>query len=106
MEKETAIEDKKFTIGWKTFGILLVSLLSFTNAGNYLIFQQGRNTEQIKYDNEANKRRIKHTEREFDYKLKIMTLETDIKNLKQEKIELAEDIDEWKQKYQELKEQK
>lgn len=106
MESNIPLEEKTFRMGWKNFVLLQIGLLSFTNTANYLIFQQSQNTEQIIYNEDANKRRNKHLVKEFDYKLKIMTLETDIKNLHQEKVELAEDIVEWKVKYQELKETK
>lgn len=100
---EGNISNRQATISWKEFlfAIIFVAQGVFWVTNIYKDVQN--DVEKTEYVNQASRRRDANLKKELEYKHVIMELEVDIKNLKQDLKESNEDIIEWREKYDELK---
>ncbi len=67
-----------FSMRYKAFLPLLLGVIITTNTATGLIFNQNENTEQIDYNEEATKRRIKNAIQELEYQIEIKDLKKEL----------------------------
>lgn len=99
----STIDESVIKLTVNKFVYLIVSIILVTNTVSLTVQRVANNSEKTQYLDNATNRRIAHAITEQDYKHELIRKDVEIENLKQNLNECAEDIDECKLKYNELK---
>ena len=82
MDDKTTTDEHIFSMRYRNFVLMLLSLVIGTNTGTGLIFTQDKNTDQIEYNKDRSDRKLKSAIEKAKLELTIETLEKELKYCK------------------------